>query len=171
MVSRVLAATPPSVPEDGEGRMKALVSLARRAMRVLSANRFELAGAPRRRIDREDGDLAALLGEAVAQRVDQRRFADARCAGNAHAYGVAGPGQQRLDQRCGGVAVVTALTFDKRDSARQHGAVAAADIACEPFDIMGQGREAMRCQWRNEADGILHALGATPERQCFAAVI
>ncbi len=37
MVSRVLAATPPSVPDDGEGRMKALSSLARCAMRVLSA--------------------------------------------------------------------------------------------------------------------------------------
>ena len=36
MVSRVRAATPPSVPEDGEGRMKALRSTERRAMRVLS---------------------------------------------------------------------------------------------------------------------------------------
>ncbi len=36
MVSRVLAATPPSVPEEGEGRMKALGSMASRAMRVLS---------------------------------------------------------------------------------------------------------------------------------------
>src|SRR6516162_2955267 len=52
MVSRVLAATPPSVPEDGEGRMKAFGSLASRAMRVLSA-----------RIDppvrREDGSTAS----------------------------------------------------------------------------------------------------------------
>src|SRR5437879_4323433 len=36
MVSRVLAATPPSLPEAGEGRMKAHGSLASRAMRVLS---------------------------------------------------------------------------------------------------------------------------------------
>ena len=37
MVSRVFAATPPSVPEAGEGRMKAFISVASRAMRVLSA--------------------------------------------------------------------------------------------------------------------------------------
>jgi hypothetical protein len=37
MVSRVLAATPPSVPADGEGRMNALSSAASRAIRVLSA--------------------------------------------------------------------------------------------------------------------------------------
>ena len=36
MVSRVLAATPPSVPDEGEGRMKALRSTESRAMRVLS---------------------------------------------------------------------------------------------------------------------------------------
>ena len=36
IVSRVLAATPPSVPAEGEGRMKALGSTASRAMRVLS---------------------------------------------------------------------------------------------------------------------------------------
>ena len=36
MVSRVLAATPPSVPAAGEGRMKAAGSAASRAMRVLS---------------------------------------------------------------------------------------------------------------------------------------
>src|SRR5262249_57963320 len=35
--SRVFAATPPSVPEAGEGRTNALASLARRGMRVLSA--------------------------------------------------------------------------------------------------------------------------------------
>ncbi len=37
-------------------------------------------------------------------------------------------GQQRLDQRRGSVAVVGALTFDKRDGAGQHSTVAAADI-------------------------------------------
>jgi hypothetical protein len=36
IVSRVFAATPPSVPEEGEGRMKAFGSAASRAMRVLS---------------------------------------------------------------------------------------------------------------------------------------
>ncbi len=36
MVSRVLAATPPSVPDDGEGRMKALRSTESCVMRVLS---------------------------------------------------------------------------------------------------------------------------------------
>src|SRR5262249_23199449 len=35
--SRVFAATPPSVPEAGEGRTNALASLASRGMRVLSA--------------------------------------------------------------------------------------------------------------------------------------
>ena len=48
----------------------------------------------------------------MAQRVDQRRFADARCAGDAHAHRVAGPGQQRLDQRRGNVAVVGAFAFE-----------------------------------------------------------
>src|SRR5262245_8945374 len=36
MVSRVFAATPPSVPDDGDGRTKARGSLASRAIRVLS---------------------------------------------------------------------------------------------------------------------------------------
>ena len=36
MVSRVFAATPPSVPDEGEGRMKAFGSWPSRAMRVLS---------------------------------------------------------------------------------------------------------------------------------------
>ncbi len=36
MVSRVFAATPPSVPEDGDGRMKALRSADSLTMRVLS---------------------------------------------------------------------------------------------------------------------------------------
>ena len=36
MVSRVLRATPPSEPADGEGRMKAFFSCERRSMRVLS---------------------------------------------------------------------------------------------------------------------------------------
>ncbi len=36
MVSRVFAATPPSVPEEGDGRMKAFGSWPSRAMRVLS---------------------------------------------------------------------------------------------------------------------------------------
>ncbi len=52
MVSRVLAATPPSVPEAGEGRMKALASVASRAMRVLSA-RIEPP------VRRDDGSTAS----------------------------------------------------------------------------------------------------------------
>ncbi|MGY3360425.1 hypothetical protein ACVWZK_007088 [Bradyrhizobium sp. GM0.4] len=36
IASRVLAATPPSVPEDGEGRMKASSEAESRAIRVLS---------------------------------------------------------------------------------------------------------------------------------------
>ena len=97
------------------------------------------AGAPRRRIDRQHRDLAALPGEHAAQRVDHGRLADARGAGDADAHRFAGVAQQRLGQRGGGAAVVGALALDQRDGARQHGAVAAADIAREPFDIRGRG--------------------------------
>jgi hypothetical protein len=93
------------------------------------------AGAPRRRIDREHRDFASFFREHTAQRIDGRGLADARRPGNADAYRVAGGAQERLSQRGGGAAVIGALTFDKRNGARQHAAIAGTDVAGEAADI------------------------------------
>ena len=105
MVSRVFAATPPSVPEEGEGRMKALRSVASRAMRVLSP-RIEPPVRAGGGIDREHRDFLPGRDEVVAERVDGGGFSDARHAGDAHAQGAAGVGQQGLHEFAGLALVV-----------------------------------------------------------------
>ena len=89
IVSRVARATPPSVPAVGDGRMNAFGSTASRAIRVLSP-RMHAAGARRGRVDREHrrpGGPAAVSIDA--ERVDERRLADARHAGDADPDGLA----------------------------------------------------------------------------------
>ena len=141
MVSRVLAATPPSVPEDGEGRMKALGSAASRAMRVLSP-RIE----PPVRV--EDGSTASTAtlwpcaGQIAAERVDDGGLAGAGRAGDAEPHRLAGQRQQLLHQPMRLAAVVGALALDQRDGARQHGALAGADAGGEGGDRLGGSREA-----------------------------
>ena len=77
IVSRVFAATPPSVPEVGDGRMKAFGSAASRAMRVLSPRiepplRVELGSTA------STATRCPAAGEVRPERVDERRLADAR---------------------------------------------------------------------------------------------
>ncbi len=47
--------------------------------------------------------------------------------------------EQRLGKRGGGAAMIGAFAFDQRDRARQHGAVAGTNVACDPADV-GSGR-------------------------------
>src|SRR3984893_10715507 len=107
MVSRVLAATPPSVPAAGEGRMKALGSAASCAIRVLSA-RIEPP------VRAEDGSTASTAN------LWPRR---------------AGVRQEVLHQRPRRSLVIEALRFDQRDGARQHGTLARADAVHERCDV------------------------------------
>jgi len=65
-------------------------------------------------------------------------LADARRAGDADAHRLAGRLEQRLGEGGGGAAVIGALTFDECDGARQHGAVAGADVAGESADVNGR---------------------------------
>jgi hypothetical protein len=132
MVSRVLAATPPSVPEAGVG-------IGRQARHAGLVGKDRAAGAPRRRIDRQHRDLVALPRQHRAERIDGGRFADAGRAGDADAHRLAGRSEQRLRQRRGGAAVIGALALDQRDGARQHGAVAGADALRQALDIRGGG--------------------------------
>ena len=124
MVSRVLAATPPSVPEEGEGRMKALSDAASRAIRVLSP-RIEPP------VRAEEGSTAStatlwpLLDQVHAERVDGGGLADAGRAGDADADRLAGVGQQRLHQIARRGLMIGAPALDQRDGARQRRAVAA----------------------------------------------
>ncbi len=76
MASRVFAATPPSVPEDGEGRMKAFGWADRSFIRVLSP-RIEPP------VRAEEGSTAStatlwpLLDQIHAEHIDGGRLADA----------------------------------------------------------------------------------------------
>src|SRR3954465_15156526 len=91
MASRVACATPPSVPDVGEGRMNAFGSTARRDIRVLSprieppdraddgspASTATLEPPPgTRRVAGEPRHLRALAGQRPPERVDERRLAD-----------------------------------------------------------------------------------------------
>jgi hypothetical protein len=96
--SRVFAATPPSVPEDGEGRTKA-----------------------------SDGDLVPLAGEERAERIDGGRLAHAWCAGDANSDRRAGQRQKLLHQSAGRLLMIAAAALDQRDRAGNDCALARAN--------------------------------------------
>ena len=125
---RVFAATPPSVPEAGEGRTKALELILKTGhARLVREDRP--AGPRRRRVDSEDGDLVALAGQERAERVDGGRLAHARYAGDADADGFAGRGQQVLHQAPRRLLMVGAPALDQGDGAGDHGTLAGSDAA------------------------------------------
>ena len=126
IVSRVLRVTPPSVPEVGDGRMKAHRLLRQPAhARLVAEDRA--ARALRGRVDGEHGDPVAGGDEVHAELVDGRRLADARHAGDAEAQRAARRRQQRLQQLLGERGVLGLGALDERDGARQHRPVAGAD--------------------------------------------
>ena len=95
IASRVLSATPPSEPADGDGRMKA----SSRCDKLLHARLVAedgAAGNRRRRIDGEHRHAVPALDQIDAQRFDEGRFADTGHAGDADADGLAGVRQQRV---------------------------------------------------------------------------
>ena len=99
IASRVALATPPSVPEVGEGRMNASGSADSRAIRVLSPRMLPpVPGGGR--VDGQHGDPVALPGEQRAERVDEGRLADAGHAGDAHPPGLARSGVSSTSSRC-----------------------------------------------------------------------
>ncbi len=148
MVSRVLAATPPSVPAAGEGRMKAFGSADKpRHPRLVAEDRA--AGAGGGGIDREHRDLVPVPGEIGAERVDGGRLADPRGAGDADARGLAGIRQQILHELAGLVLMVGPFRLDERDGARQHRPLAGTDAAWRsgPCRWLGES-ERVRVSWR-----------------------
>jgi hypothetical protein len=114
-----LAATPPSVPELGEGRMKAFGS------------------------DGEHRHLVALRRQIGAERVDGGGLAGAGRAGDAEPHRLAGERQQLLHQAMCLAAVIGALALDQRDGAREPRTVAGADAASKGGAV-GCGRSHAR---------------------------
>src|SRR6476659_7591640 len=125
MVSRVLAATPPSVPEEGEGRTKAFGSAASRAMSVLSP-RIE----PPVRV--EEGSTAST---ATLRPCPVRKLPSASMVVDLPAPG-APVMPSRTHQPVRLPTMVGAFALDQRDGARQHGAVAGADAGGESGKVM-----------------------------------
>ena len=115
--------TPPRVPADGDGRMKARSSAASAAMRVLSAQ-DRPAGDHARRIDRQHTDPVAGASEPGAEGVYERRLARAGHAADAHPVGAARVGQQMRQQLLGGAAVVGPSRLHQRDSPAHSSTVA-----------------------------------------------
>ena len=151
MVSRVLAATPPSVPEDGEGRTKALrIDGEPRHARLVAEDRA--AGAGRGRIDRQHGDLVALAVRKVpsASMVVDLPAPGAPVMPSRTALPVAAA----IPAREGApAAVVGALAFDQRDGARQRRAFAGADAGGEREGLNGRAAISLPALGVVEPDG------------------
>ena len=103
MVSRVLRVTPPSVPDVGEGRMKAPGSCARRLMRVLSPR---MEPPVRRDVGSTASTARRVAGgdEVHAELVDRRRLADARHARDAEPQGAPRDGSSACSTSCASAA-------------------------------------------------------------------
>jgi len=86
------------------------------------------AGAGRGGIDREHRHLVAALDQERAKRVDGSGFSDPRRAGDSDPDGLAGFGQQRLDQFARGGLVIAAPALDQRDRTRERRALACAQL-------------------------------------------
>ena len=100
MVSRVFAVTPPSVPDVGDGRMKAF-GFCDQAGHARLVAEDRAAGALRGRIDGQHRDAVAGGDQVHAELVDGGRLADAGHAGDADAVRLAGIRQQLLQQVLG----------------------------------------------------------------------
>jgi hypothetical protein len=73
-----------------------------------------------RRVDGEHGHAMAVRGEAGAERLDERRLADAGHAADPDPPGSTGPGQQFHQQLLRGLPVVGPARLHERDRAGQH---------------------------------------------------
>ena len=99
------------------------------------------AAAPRRGgVDGEHGDLLALGHEVKPELVDQGRFAGARHAADADADGLAGAGQEVLEQSLGAGLVLGLGAFDQGDGAAERHPVAADDRLGGRVQIILLGR-------------------------------
>src|ERR1700686_1661349 len=125
MDSRVLAATPPSVPEAGEGRTKAFGSADRRAMRVLSA-----------RIDPpvrlEEGSTAST---ATLRPCAVRKLPSASMVVDLPTPGVPVMPTRTALPVAGSTLVIGAPALHQRGGARYDGALAGPDAACQSCDV------------------------------------
>ena len=146
IASRVCAATPPSAPLDGDGRMNACGCRASSSIRVLSPR----TEPPLTELDGSTASTATrcpACDEVQPERLDQRRLAHARRAGDAHAQRVAGGGQQRGHRRARQRLVVGARGFRQRDRLGERAAVARADA--------GDQARALRDVRRHLADRVM----------------
>ena len=126
IVSRVLRATPPSDPAEGEGRMKTSGLLQMLSMAGLVAE-DRAAAALRRGVDGQHGQAVAQRGDHVPDGLDEGRLAGSGDSCDADADGFSGVGQTAFDDllRLGVVGRVGG--FDERDGLRKDGDLTGED--------------------------------------------
>ena len=115
--------------------MKAEGSVAEAAHAGLVAE-DRAAAARRGRVDGEHGDLVALGDEVQPELIDQGRLAGAGRAADADADGVAGRGQETLEQGAGARLVLGLGAFDQGDGAGERHPVAGADRLSGPLGVL-----------------------------------
>ncbi len=76
------------------------------------------AGSRRRWIDGENGDLVALADQVQSKLIDEGRFTGAGDAGDADSDGIAGEGQEAIEQRFSAGLILGLRAFDKGDGTR-----------------------------------------------------
>ena len=154
IASRVCAATPPSAPDEGEGRMNADGCRESSSMRVLSPS-TEPPRHGARRIDREHGHALALLDELEAERLDQRGLAHARRAGEAEPQRLAGARKELRHHLARQRLVIVAGRLGERDRLGEQPPVAADDPR-------GKTRAFARRQSPPAGNRALNPAGARP---------
>ena len=132
MVSRVAFATPPNVPEVGDGRKERRVHRQPRHPGLVPQDRS--AGARRRRVDGQHRDPVPLVDQVHAERLDGGGLAHPGSPGDAHAMRFARVGRQRQQELLRLLVMVGAGGFQQRDGPRQHRAVTAADGGRQVLD-------------------------------------
>ncbi len=148
MVSRVLAATPPSVPDDGRWADEG-VAFDRQPGHAGLVAEDRAAGARRRWVHRQHRDFVAGGDEIGAQRVDGGGFADARHAGDADPHRRPGEGQERLHQLPRPRLMLGLAALDQGDGARRasRGRPRAGDSARVGTSMVRGGWDARSCRF------------------------